>query len=79
MKYMYLKATAYLPASNCGAAIGESSTFTNKIPSVGRVCLGSVTSHETCAITLGLKKPTILWTGSKDEWKWIQSRIKMYI
>jgi len=39
------------PASKCGAAIGDSSTFSRTEPSLGRESFGTVTSHDTCAIT----------------------------
>jgi len=39
------------PASKCGAAIGDSSTFISRLPSLGRESFGTVISHDTCAIT----------------------------
>lgn len=41
-----------LPASNAGDAMGDSSTLRNSCPSVGRLGLGSTTSHDTCPNTL---------------------------
>ena len=49
---MHCAHQAYLPASNAGDAMGESSTLTNSCPSVGRLGLGSTTSHDTCPNTL---------------------------
>lgn len=43
---------SYLPCSKWGAAMGDSSTFRNIMPSDGRACFGGVTSQETWAITL---------------------------
>merc|ERR1719369_479995 len=47
-----------LPVSNLGAAIGDSSIFTIRMPSLGLATLGSVTMALTCAITIVLPSLT---------------------
>ena len=44
-----------LPPSNAADAIGDNSTLMNIWPSVGRLALGSTTSHDTCPKTLKIK------------------------
>lgn len=43
---------SYLPCSNDGDAMGDSSMLKNMIPSFGRLSFGATSSHDTWAMTL---------------------------
>ena len=55
----------YLPASKDGDAMGDSSRFTIRLPSLGLAALGWVTSHDTWDNTLKKKKITQKYSTSK--------------